>query len=218
MNAFSWDWAYALSLLPRLARGLELTVLATLAGSLVAAALGFVWTMVRIWRLPVLSQAASGAVIFLRGTPLIVQLFFWFYVLPLAGLKLSPLTAGILALGIYYSSYMSEIYRAGLEAVPPGQWEACLVLSLPLPRVWLGVILPQIARIVTPMLATYVIVMFKESALLSTITVTEMFWQAMDAGYESFRFVEPITMAGILYWLISYPLAILFRYVERRFA
>jgi polar amino acid transport system permease protein len=216
MIPFNWDWGYTISLLPRLLEGLELTVFATFCGALVALILGLAWALARLARIFFVSDLALWIVLFLRGTPLIVQLFFWFYVLPLYGLPLSPLSAGVLALGVYFSAYMSEIYRAGIEAIPRGQWEACLVLGLPLRRVWLGVILPQVARIVTPMLATYVIVMFKESALLSTISVMEMFGQAMDAGFESFRFVEPITMVGILYFAVSYTAVMLFRHMETR--
>ena len=218
MTGFSWDWSYAASLLPRLLEGLELTIFATFAGSILALILGLVWALLRLAQIKGLSAPAGAIVAFLRGTPFIVQLFFLFYVLPLHGVSLSPLTTGVVALGLYFSSYMSEIYRAGIESIAPGQWEACLVLGLPIRRIWAGVILPQAARTVTPMLANYVIVMFKESALLSTITVMDMFGQAMDAGFARFRFIEPITLAGGLYFVISYAAAIFFRYLEGRFA
>jgi polar amino acid transport system permease protein len=217
MTHFSWDWPYAISLLPRLLQGLELTVLATVLAAAAAIALALVWTLTRISRAPFLSRGAYALVLFIRGTPLLVQLFFWFYVLPLYFVSLSPLTTGILALGVYYSAYISEIYRAGMKAIPPGQWEACLVLGLPLRRIWWKIILPQVLRTITPMLATNVIVMFKETALLSTITVMEMFGQAMDVGFDRFRFVEPITIAGVLYFAVSYLAALSFRFMERRF-
>jgi polar amino acid transport system permease protein len=153
---------------------------------------------------------------FLRGTPFLVQLYFLFYVFPSYGLTFSALVTGIVGLGLYYSAYTAEIFRAGIEDIPPGQWEACLVLGLPLRRVWTGIILPQAVRTVIPVFGNYVIVMFKETALLSAITVTEVLAQANNVGYLQFRFTEPLTLAGILYLLVSYPAARGVRLLEKR--
>ncbi|MGE3150360.1 MAG: amino acid ABC transporter permease, partial [Pseudorhodoplanes sp.] len=141
-----------------------------------------------------------------------------FFALPNYGLTLSPLVAGVTALGLYASSYVSEIYRAGLEAVPRGQWEACLTLGLPLRRVWGGVILPQTFRTVLPMMANIMIGMFKDSAILSTITLMELLGRALYIGAVHFRYTEPMTIAGGLFLIISYAAARLTRTLEIRYA
>ena len=216
MTGLRWDWATAWAVLPDLMRGLSLTVEATVVGSIIALFLGLCWTIVRVGRIPLVSPAVQLLVEFLRGTPFLVQLYFLFYVLPTYGLTLPALQTGALGLGLYYSAYTSEVFRAGIEAVPAGQWESCLTLGLPLWRVWAGIILPQAMWIAVPMLGNYVIVMFKETALLSTITVMELTAQATNAGFRTFRFVEPLTLVGLLYFLLSYPAARLVRALEHR--
>lgn len=213
---FSWDWAYAWSVVPHLVEGFIVTVQATVLGSIVALTLGLFWTLLRLAEIPIVSAAAALFVQFIRGTPFLVQLFFLFYVMPHYGLTLSPLATGVLAIGLFYSAYASEVYRAGIEGIPAGQWEACLTLGLPVGKVWTMVVLPQALRIVTPMLGNYVIVMFKETALLSTITVTEIMHQAMDAALAQYRYIEPLTLVGAFYFAVSYLSAQVVRYLERR--
>ncbi len=216
MSGFSWDWSYAWSVVPHLAEGFVITVQATVLGSIVALTLGLAWTMVRLAEIPLVSPIVALFVQFIRGTPFLVQLFFFFYVMPHYGLTLSPLATGVIALGLFYSAYASEVYRAGIEGIPVGQWEACLILGLPVGKVWTMVVLPQALRIVTPMLGNYVIVMFKETALLSTITVTELLHQAMDAALAQYRYIEPLTLVGAFYFVISYLSAQGVGYLERR--
>jgi len=120
---------------------------------------------------------------------------------------LPPMTTGVLGLGIFYSAYTAEIYRAGIEDLHPGQWEAALVLSLPLRRVWVGIVLPQSLRKILPVLGNQVIGMFKETALLSTITVMELLGTAKALGSMDFRYVEPLTLAGVIYFVVSYASA-----------
>ncbi|MGI9000180.1 MAG: ectoine/hydroxyectoine ABC transporter permease subunit EhuD [Pseudonocardia sp.] len=211
-----WDWDYAIRILPALLGGLRVTVLATLLGSVLAFALGLVFAVVRRNRVPVLNQLVWGFVELWRSTPLLVQAYLIFFVLPDVGVTLSPLTAGVLALGLHYACYTSEVYRAGIDAVPQGQWEAATALSLPTSRVWLGVVLPQAIPRVLPALGNNVISMFKEVPLLLAITVVEVVATARQITAGSFRPVEPFTMAGILFLLISYPAAILIRRLERR--
>ena len=119
-----------------------------------------------------------------------------------------------MAIGIYYGAYAAEIYRAGIEDLPAGQWEAALTLGLPLGRVWFGVVLPQAVRAVLPMLANMVIAMFKETALLSSITIMEMLAAGKAIGSIQFRYVEPLTMVGMLYFAISYASARAIRTME----
>src|SRR5262249_5502012 len=147
-----------------------------------------------------ITPAVEFFIEFERGTPLLVQLYFLFFIMPNWGLTLPPLATGILGLSLYYSAYAAEIYRARIEDLPAGQWEAALVLGLPLHRVWLGVVLPQAVRKVLPVMGNQVIGMFKESALLSTISVVELLGQARIIGSLEFRYIEPLTLAGALYF------------------
>ena len=211
-----WDWGYAIDSLPALLSGLQVTLLATLLGSLLAFALGLVFALVRRSRVPVLSQLVWAFVEFWRSTPLLVQAILIFFVLPGFGITLSPLTAGVVALGLHYACYTSEVYRAGIDAVPRGQWEAATALSLPRHRVWLGVVLPQAIPRVVPALGNYVISMFKEVPLLLAIGVVEVVTVANQLGAQTFRLVEPLTLAGILFLAISYPASLLVRRLERR--
>jgi len=211
-----WDWDYAIEILPELLRGLVLTVQATLLGSAVAYLLGLVFALVRRSRIPVLSQAIWLLVEFVRSTPLLVQLFFLFFVLPDLGIRFDAFTTGVIGLGLRYACYTAEVYRAGIEAVPKGQWEACTALNLPPYRVWTGVILPQAVPRVLPALGNYMISMFKETPLLLAISVLELVGAAREAGSDTFRYTEPFTLAGIFFLLVSYPAGVLVRRLERR--
>lgn len=216
MPGFDWNWQFALETLPRLLSGLRFTLEATFFGSLLAFSLGLVWAIARLAQVPVASQAIRWFVEFLRGTPLLIQLYFLFYVFPTYGVTIPALQTGIIGLGLYYSAYASEVYRAGIEGVPRGQWEASLVLGLPLSRMWGRIVVPQAMRFATPVLGNFVISMFKESAILSTITVLEIIGQANIIGAETARYIEPFTMAAVLFLAISYPAARLIRLLEAR--
>jgi polar amino acid transport system permease protein len=215
MSGFPWDWGFVWSIFPALLNGLKLTLVATLVGSALAFVLGLGWIALRLANLPIISPAVNLLVQFLRGTPFLVQLYFVFYVLPNYGLTFSALVSGIVGLAIYNSAPVSEIYRAGIEGVAPGQWEACLTLGLPVRWVWSGVVLPQAFQTVTPMLANIVIAMFKDTAVLSTITVAEMMSRATDLSMLHFRFVEPMTIVAGLYFVVSYASAKGVRALER---
>lgn len=211
-----WDWDYAISVLPALWSGLQVTLLATLLGSLLAFVLGLVFAVVQRNRVPVVNPVVRGFVELWRSTPLLVQAYLIYTVLPDFGITLSSLTAGVLALGLHYACYTSEVYRAGIDAVPRGQWEAASALSLPPHRVWLGVVLPQAIPRVLPALGNYVISMFKEVPLLLAIGLVEVVTEAQQAAAQSYRLVEPLTLAGLMFLLISYPASMLVRRLERR--
>jgi polar amino acid transport system permease protein len=210
-----WDWNYAISILPALLDGLRITLIATLLGSIVAMVLGLVFAVLRRGPRPV-SLAVLAFVEFVRSTPLLVQIFFLFFVLPRFGIVLSALTVGVIALGVHYACYTSEVYRAGIEAVPRGQWEAATALSLSPTRIWTGVVLPQAIPRVVPALGNYVISMFKEVPLLVGIGLLDVVGQAREAGNIFFRYVEPYTLAGLFFLLLSYPASLLMRRLERR--
>ncbi len=212
-----WDWAYTWDILPDLLRGLVVTVQATLVGSVVAMVLGLVFALLRRSRLAVVRVVTGGFVEFVRSTPLLVQLYFLFFVLPSFGITLSGFMAGVIGLGVHYATYTSEVYRAGIEGVPRGQWEAATALNLPTSRVWRSVILPQAIPRVLPALGNYVIAMFKETPLLSAITVLEMLAVAKALGGQTFRYLEPLTLVGLLFLLVSLPASLTVRRLERRY-
>ncbi|MPY57768.1 ectoine/hydroxyectoine ABC transporter permease subunit EhuD [Streptomyces spongiae] len=212
----TWDWGAVADFMPRFWDGLLLTLQILALGSLISFALGLVWALLmrapsRFVRWPV------GAVTeFIRNTPLLVQLFFFFYVLPEWGLTFSALTTGIFAIGLHYSTYTMQVYRAGIEAVPAGQWEAAIALNLPVRRTWTAVILPQAIRRVVPALGNYVIAMLKDTPILMTITVLEMLGEARLFAQQDFQFTEPLTVIGVAFILIAYPASLLVRAMERR--
>lgn len=211
-----WDWKLALDSVPTLLDGLYYTVLATFFGSILAILLGLFWAVLRLARIPIISPIAIFLVNFLRGTPALIQLYFIFYVLPHYGLTLSILATGVLALGVSFSGYTSEVFRGSIESIPTGQWEACLATGLPLNYVWRRVVMPQAMRVALPMLGSYVIYMFKESAILSTIGLSELLNKGMGIGFLYFRFTEPLIMVACCYFVISYAAARAVRVLENR--
>ncbi|WP_128428716.1 ectoine/hydroxyectoine ABC transporter permease subunit EhuD [Streptomyces cyaneus] len=212
----TWDWGAVADFMPKFWDGLLLTLQILALGSLISFALGLVWAL--LMRTPTRWVRWPVGVVteFIRNTPLLVQLFFFFYVLPEWGLTWSALTTGICAIGLHYSTYTMQVYRAGIEAVPAGQWEAATALNLPVRRTWTVVILPQAIRRVVPALGNYVIAMLKDTPILMTITVMEMLGEARLFAQENFQFTEPLTVIGVAFIFIAYPASLLVRALERR--
>jgi polar amino acid transport system permease protein len=214
----AWSWSFTGHIIPALLRGLQVTVEATLLGSALALVAGMLLSLGQRSKIPVLSQVCWAVIQFVRTTPLLVQLYLVFFVLPVYGVKLGSFAVGVLVLGLKYGSYDAEVYRAGIDAVPVGQWEAARALSLPRYRVWTAVILPQAIPRVLPALGNYIIAMFKETPLLLTIGVVDLVGAARQAGTVEYRFVEPYTLAGLFFLALSYPSSLLVRRLERRVA
>ncbi len=170
---------------------------------LVAVTLGLVLAMMRRSRLRIVSLPTAFVIEFIRSTPLLVQMYFLFYVLPLTGAQMSPLATGIVALGLHYATYCAEVYRAGIEAVPRGQWEAATALNMSRWRTAVGVVLPQAIPPVVPALGNYLVAMFKDTPLLSAITVVELLQQSKMIGSATFRYTEPLTLVGVLFLALS---------------
>jgi polar amino acid transport system permease protein len=211
-----WDWNAVSEFMPYFSDGLKVTLRVLLLGSLISFVLGLVWAL--LMRTPTRWVRWPVGVVteFVRDTPLLVQLFFLFYVLPEWGLTFSALTTGVFAIGLHYSTYTMQVYRAGIEAVPVGQWEAATALNLPVRRTWTAVILPQAIRRVIPALGNYVIAMLKDTPILMVITVLELMGQARLFSQDHYQFTEPITVIGVAFILISYPASLLIRALERR--
>jgi polar amino acid transport system permease protein len=214
----TWNTSFALKVLPPIAQGLELTILITLVGTAIAMALGLLLAVLRRTRLKPVAVLARAFVEFVRDTPLLVQLYFlYFVILPAAGLPLSALWTGIIGIGAHYSAYTAEVYRAGIEGVPKGQWEAARALNFSVWQTWTAIILPQAIPKVIPALGNYLIAMFKDTPILSSIGVLEMLEQAQIIGSETFRYLEPMTEVGLLFLLVSYPSSRLVRRLEARY-
>jgi polar amino acid transport system permease protein len=211
-----WNWEFTLAILPELARALRITVAATLVGSALALVLGLALALLRRSSIRGLGAATGWVVEFVRNTPLLIQIYVLFYVLPRFGFSMTPFVTGVLALGVHYSAYTSEVYRAGIDSVPRGQWEAAAALNLPRARTFFRVILPQALPPVVPALGNYVVAMFKDTPLLSTITVMELLFTAKNLGAETFRYLEPFTLVGLLFLIVSLAAAGGIRMLERR--
>jgi polar amino acid transport system permease protein len=211
-----WDWDLTIAVLPQLAAAFRVTVLATVLGLLLALALGLLVALLRRSAPRPVAAGVALAVEFLRSTPLLIQIYFLFYVMPQFGVTLSPLITGVLALGVHYSAYMSEVYRAGIDSVPSGQWDAATALKLGRLHAFRRVILQQALPPVVPALGNYVIAMFKDTPMLSTITVLEVLNVARTVGSETFRYVEPLTLVGLFFLAASLLAARGVRAVERR--
>ena len=212
-----WSWQFVWEIMPNLLRGVVVTIQATILGSIVAAIIGLVFALLRRSENRLVARPVGFLVEFIRGTPLLVQLYFLFYVLPDFGILLSPLTAGVIGLGLHYATYASEVYRAGIDNVPSGQWEAAKAANLTMTQTWRYVILPQALPPMIPALANYFIAMFKETPLLSAITVLELMNEARSVANYNYRYLEPMTMVGVFFLAVSIPSVIVLRWMERRF-
>lgn len=210
-----WDWGHAAEALPLLAEASLITLQATILGFIVALIVGLLFAIGRMAGPAWLRLTVGGVVEFIRSTPLLIQIFFIYYVMPEFGLTLDAMPTGVLALGLHYGAYCSEVYRAGLANVPKGQWEASIALNLSAWTTFKNVILPQAIPPVVPALGNYLVALFKETPLLSVIAVLELMQTAKILGSETFRYIEPITLVGAFFLIFSLISAALIRRVER---
>ena len=210
-----WDWAYTWEIFPVLARASLVTLQATVLGFALAASFGLVLAILRMSRSPWIAGPTAAYVEFIRSTPLLIQIAFIYFVLPQFGITLGAMTAGLLALGMHYGTYCSEVYRSGLANIPRGQWEAATALNLSGFHTFRDVIIPQAIPPVVPALGNYLIALFKETPLLSAIAVLELMQTAKILGSETFRYTEPITLVGLFFLFFSLVTAMLVRQFER---
>ena len=213
-----WDWDFVWQIMPTLLEGFQITILATILGAAVAMIVGLALAIARRSPVAGVSRTVGFVSEFIRGTPLLVQLYFIFYVLPDIGIRLSPLTAGVIGMGIHYATYTAEVYRAGIENVPRGQWEAAKATNLTTRQAWIHVVLPQAIPPMIPALANYFIAMFKETPLLSAITVLELMNQAKSIANSNYRYIEPMTLVGVFFLIISLISVVGLRWLEERYA
>ncbi|HLT55784.1 MAG TPA: ectoine/hydroxyectoine ABC transporter permease subunit EhuD [Bacillota bacterium] len=214
-----WNWETFFDALPFILPGLGVTVGLTFACYLFALVFGFFWTFLRRIPIRTINWTVTWVMEFIRSTPPLVQLFFIYYAWPMIpgiGVTLSPFTSAILGLGIHFSTYIGEIYRSGIESVEKGQWEAAKALNFSTVDKWRKIILPQAIPPTIPMLGNYLIIMFKEVPLASTIGVAGILLMANTYGARNWAYLEPLTIVGIIFLLLSYPSAILINKLEKR--
>jgi polar amino acid transport system permease protein len=202
-----FDWQWTVDILPRLLAAAGNSLLAAFTAYPIGLVLGLGLALAQRTRFRSVSQLVREFVDFIRTTPLLLQIYFVFYVGPQFGLVLSPWVAGISTLGIHYSSYLSEVCRAGLDSVPRSQWEACKALNMSRTRTYLRVIIPQAFPPSLPGLSNYLVAIVKDTTLLSVIGVAELVQTANVIGTETYRFVEPFTLVGLIFLAIALPMA-----------
>jgi polar amino acid transport system permease protein len=204
---FDWRWDFTWDILPRLIAATGNTLLAAGLGYAIAVVLGLVLALAQRTPSRALTLVVREAIEFIRSTPLVLQIFFVFYVGPQFGLRLSPWTAGMIAIGLHYAAYLSEVYRGGLDSVPKGQWEAATSLNLSTSRTYFRVILPQALPPSLAGMGNYLVGIFKDTPMLSVIGVAELMHTANAIGSETYRFLEPYTLVGIIFLALSLPTA-----------
>ena len=212
---FDWRWSFAWEILPRLIVATGNTLVAAGLGYAIAVVLGLVFALSQRTPYRPLTVMVREAIEFIRSTPLVLQIFFVFYVGPQFGLRLSPWTAGMIAIGLHYAAYLSEVYRGGLESVPKGQWEAAKALNFSAARTYFRIVIPQALPPSLAGMGNYLVGIFKDTPMLSVIGVAELMHTANALGSETYRFLEPYTMVGVIFLLISLPTAAGIRVFER---
>ncbi len=197
-------------------QGAGITVLVSAASIFFATILAVVGAFARLSSSPIPNAIASFYVSLFRGTPLLLQIYFIFYALPQLGIILPAIPAGIVALSLNYGAYMTEIFRAGIQAVPPGQREAGEALGMQERLVMRRIVLPQAVRIVIPAIGNDFVAMLKDSALVSTITVHETLFMAQRIGRSAFEPVAALIIAGAVYWTLTIIFSVFQERLEQR--
>jgi polar amino acid transport system permease protein len=211
-------WKDAAEFLPILLQGLKLTIIVTIGSLLLSTALGLVWALMRVSGIKPLVAISKGLINAIRGVPIIVQLFYIYFVFPEIGITLTALQAGILGLGIAYSAYQAENFRAGIEAIDRGQVEAAMSIGMGWGLMMRRVILPQAVRIILPPYGNTMIMMLKDSSQASTITVAELALKGQILAASTFKNSTVFTLVALLYLVMSVPLILFVGWLEKRAA
>ncbi|MGL4964767.1 MAG: amino acid ABC transporter permease [Inquilinus sp.] len=213
MQSFLRD---AAEFLPILLQGVGLTLLVTVGALVLSTVLGLVWAVMRVSGIGLLSGISASLVNVIRGIPIIVQLFYLYFVMPDLGVSLTALQAAIIGLGVAYSAYQAENFRAGIQAIDKGQIEAAQSIGMGWWLTMRRVILPQAVRIVLPPYGNIMIMMLKDSSQASTITVAELALQGKLIASASFKNTSVFTLVALMYLAMSIPLILLVRHFEKK--
>ena len=212
----NWSWHVVWQVLPIVLKGMLVTLVATLGGMALALLVGLAWVALLLSKKAWLLWPTRLVVEFIRDTPLLMQLYFCFYALPEIGITMPALATGILVLGFNYSAYTAEVYRAGFINIPKGQWDAAAALNFPRFMAFRRLILPQALPPIVPAMGNNLIAMFKDTPLLATITVLEMLNRAMIFGDRTFHYLEPLTLVGVLFLILSLAASGLIGWTQRK--
>tara|TARA_A100001011_G_scaffold24333_1_gene24180 strand:- start:172 stop:858 length:687 start_codon:yes stop_codon:yes gene_type:complete len=214
MNA-EWRWDFAIEILPQMLLATLNTILAAGIGYAIAAVVGLLFLLGQRTPIKVVNMINREIVEFIRSTPLLIQLFFVYFVLPQFGITLSAWVCGMITIGLHFGTYLSEVYRGALEGVPKTQWEACRALNFSTFYTYRKIVLPQAFPIAIPGMGNYLVGIFKDTPLLSTIGVAELFHAATAVGGYHYRYLEPYTIVGLIFLTLSIPAAIWIRKIEK---
>ncbi|SEC87770.1 amino acid ABC transporter permease [Bradyrhizobium erythrophlei] len=206
----------AVEFVPILLQGVWLTIVVTIGSLLLSTALGLVWALMRVSGIRILTGLSAAVINVIRGIPIIVLLFYIYFVMPDFGIALSALQAAIIGLGIAYSAYQAENFRAGIEAIDKGQIEAAQTIGMGWWLTMRRVVLPQAVRIILPPYGNIMIMMLKDSSQASTITVAELALQGKLIASSTFKNTSVFTLVALMYLTMSIPLILLVRHFENK--
>ena len=213
MNA-EWRWDFAIEILPGMLLATLNTIMAAGIGYAIAMIVGLLFLLGQRTPIKFVNIINREIVEFIRSTPLLIQLFFVYFVLPQFGITLSAWVCGMITIGLHFGTYLSEVYRGALEGVPKTQWEACRALNFTTFYTYKRIVLPQAFPIAIPGMGNYLVGIFKDTPLLSTIGVAELFHAATAVGGYHYRYLEPYTIVGIIFLILSVPAAMGIRKLE----
>lgn len=217
INLNYWSNETFMDALPIVAQGIQITLLLTVTTFILSLILGFFWLILESTPFRIVNLTVYWVREFIRTTPPLIQIFFVYYGLPMlqfVDISFTPFMAGMIALGVHFSTYISEVYRSGIESVPKGQTEASIALNISKFDKWTKVILPQAIPPTIPMLGNYLIILFKEVPLAATIGVLGILQIARNYGSQHWSYLEPLTIAALFFLVLSYPTALLIRWLE----
>jgi polar amino acid transport system permease protein len=207
---FMLEWA------PFIIGGVSITILVSVTSIFFATIFAVIGALGRLSRAAPIYAAATLYVSLVRGTPLIVQLIFWYLALPQFGIVLPALICGIFGLAFNYGAYMTEIFRAGIQAIPRGQVEAAAALGMTERLTMRRIVLPQATRIVIPAIGNEFIAMIKDSALVAFVGIQETYWRASTTGSRFFRSFETLLVAALIYWVLTIVFSLVQERIEKR--
>lgn len=210
-----FDYTFAIDIVPTIFKALDTTLLVAVLSSIGAATIGFTLEVTRrSGRL--IGYVMRFVIDFIRSTPVLAQLYFLFFVLPFYGITLPAMVVGVLGLSVYFSGYLAEVFKAGIDAIPSGQWDAATALGLTKLDTIIFVIAPQMLRNIAAPMGNYFVSVLKATPYLAVIAVPEMLGSGFDIASDTFRYAEPLVVVGILFLILAISIAQLVKLLEAR--
>ncbi|MBS0536558.1 MAG: amino acid ABC transporter permease [Proteobacteria bacterium] len=214
----SYDWSVVWRNADLLWEGTKVTIFLAVTTMIIAVPGGIILALMRLSGIRILAAASATFVEFFRNLPLILVIYTAYYILPVAtGLRFSPIATAIVALSLNVSAYNGETFRAGIASIRKGQSEAGYALGMSRTRVMFEIVLPQAVRRVLPVLASTWVSLFKDTSLVSVISVGDLAFESMRVRSQTFRVLEMLTAMAVVYWLLGYPQAKLVDWINKRY-